>query len=202
MNSFEEKSARNYNAIADDYDNSFEGKYTERFKKLLLEEVKPKAGDTVLDVACGNGTFLKMLADKWDIIGKGVDISEKMIVNARQKAPDMTFEVAKCDAIPFGDGSVDIITVSAAYHHFPNVKSFAKETYRLLKQGGRMYIAEIYYPAFVRLMLNPFVPLLKAGDVKFYSPKNIIRNFESSGFSHDETKIVERIQIVILQKNK
>ena len=35
--------------------------------------------------------------------------------------------------IPFDDGLFDLITVCAAYHHFPDVRAFAAEAFRLLK---------------------------------------------------------------------
>ena len=38
------------------------------------------------------------------------------------------------------------MTVSASFHHFPNVEKFAKEVNRVIKGGGRIYIAEIYLP--------------------------------------------------------
>ncbi|HWQ88995.1 MAG TPA: methyltransferase domain-containing protein, partial [Desulfitobacteriaceae bacterium] len=93
MKTVEEKSRDWYNRIADNYDNLFEGRFTEKFKKLLLEEIKIKPNDSILDVACGNGRLLKMLASKYAIKGYGVDITEKMIENARKNCPDMVFEV-------------------------------------------------------------------------------------------------------------
>ena len=52
---------------------------------MLLEEIQAERGERVLDVACGNGTLLGMLAEKFGIAGYGADISEKMIENARRK---------------------------------------------------------------------------------------------------------------------
>jgi ubiquinone/menaquinone biosynthesis C-methylase UbiE len=112
----------------------------------------------------------------------------------------MEFHASGCDAIPFQDKTMDIITVCAAYHHFPDVEKFSAEAKRLLKPNGMIYIAEIYLPAFWRIVLNPFVPLSKAGDVKFYSPKKIIKNFEKFGFVKTDIKIYESIQIVSIKK--
>jgi ubiquinone/menaquinone biosynthesis C-methylase UbiE len=200
MKSFDEKSRESYNQKADGYDNSFEGMYTYKFKELLLEEMAVKQGYNVLDAGCGNGSLLKMLAKKYDIHGYGTDISEKMIENARLRNPDMVFEVAGCESIPFENEQFDIITVCAAYHHFPNVKSFAKEVLRLLKQNGALYIAEVYYNTIMRLLCNPFIPLSKAGDVKFYSPKEITKNFEALGFRQVSFKTSGHVQIIGLQK--
>ena len=157
-------------------------------------------GAYVLDVACGNGTLLKMLADRYGIIGYGTDISENMIENARRKNPGMIFETAGCESMPFESHFFDIITVCAAYHHFPDVKAFAAEAHRLLKAGGCLYIADVYYPALVRFLCNPFVPLSKAGDVRFYSPKEIRKTFENSGFRLLNNNISGHIQLAAFQK--
>lgn len=200
MRNYNERSRESYNKLADHYDSSFEGRFTLEFKNMLMEEIKAEQGDRVLDVACGNGTLLHMLARKFGTTGYGADISEKMIENARSKYPDMVFETAGCEKIPFDDRSFDLLTVCAAYHHFPDVGAFAAEANRLLKTGGRLFIADVYYPNPVRFILNPFVPMSKAGDVKFYAPKAIIRTFERSGFRHERLVIVGHIQTLVFQK--
>lgn len=200
MKNFDEKSRENYNQNANDYDNTFDGKFTEKFKRLLLEEVVINTNDSVLDVACGNGTFLKMLSGKYNIRGYGIDISENMIENARRKCPDMTFEVTGCGQTPFKDRMFDVMTVCAAYHHFPDTKAFAKEVKRILKPRGMIYIAEVYCPAIIRVICNPFIPLSKAGDVKFYSSKEIQKNFEDFGFEQAGIKRDGLVQIVKMRR--
>jgi ubiquinone/menaquinone biosynthesis C-methylase UbiE len=200
MRNYNEKSRESYNKLADHYDSSFEGRFTLDFKNLLLEEITAEPGARVLDIACGNGTLLSLLAGKFGIAGFGADISEKMIENARLKYPEMIFETAGCEKLPFDDRSFDILTVCAAYHHFPDVKSFAAEAYRLLKTGGCLYIADVYYPDLIRLILNPFVPMSKAGDVKFYAPKDIIKRMEKAGFRHVRLVIRGHIQVIVFQK--
>ena len=196
MKTFEDKSRESYNQKADDYDKTFDGKFTVKFKELLLEEITVETNSNILDVACGNATFLKMLSNKYDIQGYGIDISEKMIENAKKRCPDMTFEISSCEHTPFDNEMFDMVTVCAAYHHFQDTKAFAKELSRILKRKGLLYIADIYYPFIIRAILNPFVPLSKAGDVKFYSPKEIQSNFGEYGFESMKFKREGHIQII------
>lgn len=105
--------------------------------------------------------------------GYGIDISEKMIENAKKKYTDMIFKINSCECTSFESQMFDAITVCAAYHHFPDVKAFAKECNRILKPQGMLYIAEEYYPLIIRLISNPFVPLSRAGDVKILRIKYI-----------------------------
>ena len=201
MNNLSERSRTAYNAKADGYDNSREGQFTSNIHRLLMPMVKWRKNQRVLDVACGTGSFLSAMNAKKTITGFGVDISERMIEKAAAKNPGMAFRVSRCDLIPFPDSSMDVIIVCAAYHHFPDVGTFAKEAGRVLEPGGMLYIADMFVPSLVRIVLNPFVSLLfKDGDVRFYSPKQIADNFIRYRFSIISAKTFGNIQIVSMQK--
>ena len=167
---------------------------------MLCEDVNINANDSVLDVACGNGRLLHMLSEKEKFSGYGVDISENMIEQARKLNPDMKFYVSGCEKLPFSLGEIDIMTVCAAYHHFPDVDAFAKEACRVIKNNGMLYIAEINLPSIIRYICNPLIKFSKAGDVKIYSSKEIVELFESNGFRVKGIKISGIVQLIILQK--
>ena len=200
MNWFEERSKKTYNELAAGYDASFEGEYTTQFKTLLLNAVTIQPYNHVLDIACGNGRLLNMFAKQNQIHGYGVDIADQMIKHAKQLNPNMHFSVGNCERIPLPDQSMDIITVCAAYHHFPHVDLFARESFRLMKAGGRIYIAEVYYPSAIRLLTNPFLPLHNKGDVKIYSPAAISSTLMKAGYHEAEYSIHGHIQIVSARK--
>ena len=125
---------------------------------------------------------------------------ENMIEEARIINPNMKFYVSGCEKLPFSQEEIDIMTVCAAYHHFPNVDAFAKEASRVIKNNGMLYIAEICLPSFIRVICNPFIKFSKAGDVKIYSSKEIVELFESNGFRVKDIKIKGIVQLIILQK--
>ena len=200
MTSINDKSKAAYNKKADNYDETLDGKFTRKFKQLLADTIELGDGQNVLDVACGNGSLLALLNRKRTLNGFGIDVSEQMIKNAAAGNPDMEFHVSGCETMPFQDRSMDLITVCAAYHHFPDVRAFAKEAGRVLKPTSRIYIADIYLPSFLRAIINPFVPLSKDGDVKFYSPKEIVSIFEPFGFETIDVKISGHIQIISMRK--
>jgi ubiquinone/menaquinone biosynthesis C-methylase UbiE len=197
-----EKSKSAYNKIADYYDESPDGRFTSRFKELLLSTITLHDGQNVLDVACGNGSLLSSMNKIKPIKGHGIDVSDQMIKNAIMRNPGMEFRVAGCELIPFPDESMNLITVCAAFHHFPDTDAFAKEAGRVLKPQGMLYIAEVFLPAFIRMLINPFVPLSKAGDVKIYSPMEIINIFIISGFGQASVNKSNHIQIVSMKRQR
>ena len=201
MKTYAQKSREYYNKLAEGYNDSLEARYTMRFKRMLLDEIviEPEK-NSLLDVACGNGSLLKMLSAKHTLKGYGIDISEKMIDSARAQYTEFLFEVSPCEETSFQDHSFDIITVSAAYHHFPDVRRFAREAYRLLKLEGRIYIAEIHCTPLLRTLINPFVPLSKAGDVKFYAPAEIEANFKNAGFQINGFNRAGQVQLHVFRR--
>lgn len=196
MNRHEKRSMESYDRIADLYDDSPEGRFTRKFNELLLGAVEIPDGGSLLDVACGNGRFLKMLAAERRFQGYGVDISGKMVESAARRNPSMVFQRAACDALPFEADTFDAVTVCAAMHHFPDPAGFAREAFRVTKPGGRLYIAEIHYPALARAIFNPILRFSKMGDVRFYAPEEIRRLLEGAGFSARIVRIEGYMQIV------
>ena len=197
---FERRSFRSYQQKADHYDDTPDGQYTLAFKNLLMETVRIPEGGKVLDVACGNGRLLEMLSKRHRFSGFGVDLSDRMVENARCLNPSMAFMPACADALPFEDASFDVVTVCAAYHHFPDVDAFANEAGRVLKPDGKLYIAEVYYPKLLRALCNPLIRLSPAGDVRLYGPEEICRVLTNAGFRNEAQRIQGNIQIISAHK--
>ena len=200
MNIYEKRSKNSYDKKAENYDSTFDGKFTVKFKRMMCKTVCINDNSTVVDVACGNGRLLNMLAEKSTFYGHGVDISDKMIEQAKKINPNMDFYVAGCENLPFENGKIDIITVCAAFHHLPNIQKFAEEAERVMKKGGILYIAEVYLPTILRVICNPFLKFSRAGDVKFYSSNEIVSLFENNGFVKKDIEIDGKVQIVKLQR--
>ena len=196
MNKYENRSASTYNKKADSYDDTFDGKFTYKYKIKLLELVYIPENGNLLDIARGNGRFLQMLAQNQTFNGFGCNISENMVVKAKQSNPNMTFQLAPCDALPLQNETFDAVTVTVAFHQFPNIYGFAKEALRVLKPKGTLYIAEVYYPLLLRIIFNPFVRFFRAGDLKFYAPEEVSKVLRNTGFLNESVIIAGNIQII------
>ena len=155
-----EQSQKVYNEMAWEYDSAPEGRYTRPHKEEIIKKAALRDGDNILDVACGNGYLLGELSKKARVNAFGVDISESM----------------------------DVITVSCAFHHFETPQVFANECMRVLKKNGKVLIAEPFFSPVVRWLANTVVfPFSKTGDVRVYSQKELQLFFESAGFTDIES---------------
>jgi len=195
-----EQSRKAYNIKALNYENTFDGKFTNSFKNKFIEIIAVKAGDRLLDVACGTGSLINELSLKADVTAFGIDISEKMIKTAKAKYNGIDFDISSCVPLKFANKTLDVITVSAAFHHFDAPMKFAEEAYRVLGVDGTIYIAEVNMNPFIRSLINLCIPLMRSGDVKIYSEKELKFFFEMAGFSDIETEVDGKIIFLIGKK--
>lgn len=114
----------------------------------LLRLLAIKEGETILDLACGQGFFAR---EFWKQGARviGVDISKELIALARENSPKgIEFRVGPADDLGFlKDGSVDKITVVLALQNIENVHDVFTECSRVLVPRGRLFVV-INHPAF------------------------------------------------------
>lgn len=108
----------------------------------------PRPGLNVLDVGCGTGDSLRLLAPLVDP-GKsvGVDLSETMINEAHQRssgaASTLMFRVGSVLELPFEDGGFDRVIATQLLIHVPDPWKGLAEMCRVLAPDGMISVAEI-----------------------------------------------------------
>jgi SAM-dependent methyltransferase len=114
----------------------------------IFKYAEIKAGDSVLDVGTGPGSPALDAAAFVGPTGKivGVDFAPSMIQGAKRRAKDMGVANAEffemdAEAMSFADNSFDVIISRYGYPHFTNAVQALKESYRVLKPGGRLSAA-------------------------------------------------------------
>ena len=103
----------------------------------LLDAAGVGAGSNLIDIATGPGS----VAAKARRLGAaciGVDLSPGMIALARVSHPDIDFQVAEVEHLPFADRSFDAVVCNFGLGHFPWPEAAVAECRRMLKVGGRM----------------------------------------------------------------
>ena len=107
----------------------------------LLDKVGILEGDCILDLACGTGIISSLLYSRCKRKVTAVDLSEKMIKEAKNKHIDENKVVFKVqDFYSLKDGNYDLIVIFDAYPHFLQLNEFKEALIRNLSDGGRFAI--------------------------------------------------------------
>lgn len=134
-----------YNQMAAMYDRVW-SRYISRSLSFLKDWAQLDPLYIVLDVACGTGTFERLVVleqPTQSIIG--VDLSEKMLEIAEEKCrdyPNVSFQNASVTALPFVDRSFDVVVSASAFHYFENPTAALIEMRRVLKPEGELVILD------------------------------------------------------------
>jgi ubiquinone/menaquinone biosynthesis C-methylase UbiE len=109
----------------------------------LVDRLAPQSGERWLDLGCGTGDVAFHAARAGAVV-TGSDLSPTLIDTAKRQAQelglDLTLEVADCQALPYSDGSFDVVSSSVGVIFAPDHERVAAELARVCKPGGRMGI--------------------------------------------------------------
>ena len=121
-------------------------------RKFTPEFSGMKAGDKVIDVCCGTGAQV-LEYGRHGIIATGIDSSRDMLKIAtrnrmRQKAINVSFQIADAANLPFPDGYFDYATVSFGLHdkEKPVRYQIIFEMKRVVKQNGALILVDFQVP--------------------------------------------------------
>ncbi|MEO6091599.1 MAG: methyltransferase domain-containing protein [Novosphingobium sp.] len=105
------------------------------------------ANDQVLDVACGPGSLALQLAPHVAQV-TGLDLTPAMLDQAREAqqramAVGVRWIEGDAAAMPFADGSFDLVASRAAFHHFERPAGVLAEMARVCRSGGRVVVIDV-----------------------------------------------------------
>jgi ubiquinone/menaquinone biosynthesis C-methylase UbiE len=110
----------------------------------LCEAVDLRAGSKVLDVAAGNGNSSLAAARRWaDVMS--TDYVPALLEHGRRRAEadrlPIQFQEADVEALPFADGTFDVVLSSFGVMFAPNHGRAAGEMIRVCRAKGRIGLA-------------------------------------------------------------
>jgi SAM-dependent methyltransferase len=109
--------------------------------ELLCEAVDLRAGERVLDVACGNGNAALAAARRFCQV-TGVDYVPALLERARRRAAaeglEVDFQEADAEALPFPDDAFDAVLSTCGAMFAPDQERTAAELLRVCRPGGRI----------------------------------------------------------------
>ncbi len=110
----------------------------------LAEAVDVRAGERVLDVAAGNGNATLAAARRFARVTSTdyvPHLLDKGAVRAQAEGLDVHFQVADAEALPFEDGSFDVVLSTFGAMFAPDQSRTARELVRVVRRGGRIGMA-------------------------------------------------------------
>lgn len=116
-----------------------------------VDKSEARKGEVCIDLGSGRGTDVIRLAETVGETGfaYGVDVTEEMIQKAEKTAAKMGIENAKfilsdLENIALPDETAHLIVSNCTLNHVANKPKVWAEIYRLLKNGGRFVVSDIY----------------------------------------------------------
>lgn len=121
---------------------------TERMIKSLWPGGRPKPGEKLIELGCGPGLYSCNLAERFpEIDVAGIDQSPKQLAWAREKRnrlglSNCRFKSDNVLELSQGDESFDVLVASRLFTVLPNRRRAVAEMHRVLRPGGRCFVAE------------------------------------------------------------
>ena len=111
--------------------------WDEAFTTFLVERLRPRVGNRILDVGCGTGYNLGLLARHGSVVG--LDLNERGLMLAREIGRPLVR--ARTERLPFDDATFDLVTSFDMMQCIPTDREAVREMARVAKPGGVVVIS-------------------------------------------------------------
>jgi len=132
---------------------------TARIIRALWPTGRPAPGEKIIELGCGPGFYSCKLAERFRGISViGIDRSPSQLKWAREKRNDRGLKNCRFQSdnvleLSHPDDSFDVLLASRLFTVLPNRRRAVAEMYRVLRPGGRCFIAEPRYAFWASLPL-------------------------------------------------
>jgi SAM-dependent methyltransferase len=107
--------------------------------EAALERTGLEPGARVLDVGCGVGSFLRLVAERGGRPA-GLDASDALIAFARRRLPEADLRVGEMEELPWADATFDLVTGFNSFFFADDRVAALREAGRVAKPGAPVVI--------------------------------------------------------------
>ena len=138
-----------FSSVASSYDlmnDAMSGGMHRLWKDQFVRRVKPREGETILDMAGGTGDIAFRMAARGAAITVS-DINEDMLAVGQERArkrgiEGLTWKPQNAERLDFADRQFDAYTIAFGIRNVTDIPAALKEAHRVLKFGGRFFCLE------------------------------------------------------------
>ena len=127
------------------------------WKDRLVNRVKPRSGEDILDMAGGTGDVAFRMARRGANVTVS-DINADMLEAGKQRPQarelNLKWKVENAEALTFADGTFDAYTIVFGIRNVADIPAALGEAHRILRRGGRFFCMEFSrsdWPGFSQL---------------------------------------------------
>lgn len=137
-----------FNDRATGYDRGWRGRLHHEIsnRTASLASATVAAPNRVLDMGCGTGYLLRVLADHYPGAEQlvGIDAAPQMVQMAAAATRDdrLTFAVGVAEKIGYPDDTFDLIVSTTSFDHWSDQQAGLHECARVLRPGGRLVLVD------------------------------------------------------------
>ena len=123
-----------------------------RWRAALVDAVRARPGERILDVATGTGMVAAALARRYDADVVALDQSPEMLAAAGERlkrSPELRVSLMHGEAedLPFADGAFDHLTFTYLLRYVEDPQATLRELARVVAPGGRIASLEFGVPS-------------------------------------------------------
>jgi SAM-dependent methyltransferase len=107
--------------------------------EAALERTGLEPGWRVLDIGCGVGAFLQLVAER-GAVPFGVDASEALVTFSRGRLPGASLRVGEMERLPWGDDVFDLVTGFNSFFFADDMVAGLREAGRVARPGAPVVI--------------------------------------------------------------
>jgi len=144
---------------------------SDRVTQTRLAQLVPP-GSRVLDLGCGDGSFMALLRDTRGCTGYGVEIDDDKVQACMQRGVDVLQLNLEEGLAMFGDGSFDVVLQIDTLQHLRNAETMLRETARVGRIGIVAFPNFAHWPNRVSV-LQGRMPVTRRLPFQWYDTPNI-----------------------------